>query len=63
MPLLLPPGSPGSPNRLLFPLKMLSRLRSVTGSITNVTQLVWQDVILFFFTHTAPTGHDSLTGI
>lgn len=46
-PLPLPAESPPAPHLLLFPLKMLSRLCSVTNSITNVTQFVWQDVIFF----------------
>lgn len=40
--------SPWSPNHAFFPLKALSQLCSVTNSITNVTQFVWQDVIFFF---------------
>lgn len=42
------PESPWSPNHAFFPLKALSQLCSVTNSITNVTQFVWQDVIFFY---------------
>lgn len=47
-PLPPPAASPWLPNLFLFPLKMCSRLCSVTNSSTNVTQFVWQDVIFFF---------------
>lgn len=41
--------SPWSPQPCFFPLKTLFRLCSVTNSITNVTQFVWQDVNFLFF--------------